>query len=168
VDERENRGHEEQGRSCREAQTTDDGTTERRVLLATLAQAQSHRHHADDHGERRHQHRAEAGEAGLECRRQGIDALFAHAIAREAHHQDAVGGGDADGHDGAGERRNTDRRLRQEEHPDDAGQGRRQRRDDDESVDPGLEVDDDQQVDQQDSESEAAEEADERGPHRLD
>ena len=35
---------------------------------------------------------------------------------------------------------------REEQHPADAGQGRRQRRDDDEGVDPGLEIDDNQQI----------------------
>ena len=46
-----------------------------------------------------------------------------------------------------------------EQHPDDPGQRRRQRGDDDERVGPGLEVHDDQQVDQHHGPGEAEEQA---------
>ena len=54
----------------------------------------------------------------------GLGGILArvHALARETDDQDAVGGGDAHAHDGARQRRHADRRVRQEQHPDDAGQ----------------------------------------------
>ena len=48
--------------------------------------------------------------------------------------------------------------MREEEKEDDAGQRRRQSRHDDERVEPRLEVHDDQQVDEDDREGEAAHE----------
>ena len=48
-------------------------------------------------------------------------------LAREADDQNAVGGGHAHAHDGAGQGRNRQRRTGGEQHPDDAGQRRRQR-----------------------------------------
>ncbi len=46
-------------RSCNggEPATADDGTAQRGVLFAALAETKGHRHHPDDHGKRRHQHR---------------------------------------------------------------------------------------------------------------
>jgi hypothetical protein len=117
-----------------EDQAADHGAAERRVLLAALAEAQRHRRHADDHRQRRHQHRAEAHEAGFQRRGDGI-AEFGIALAREADHQHAVGGGDAHAHDRAGQRRHRQRGVGGEQHPDDAGQRRRQRGDDHERID---------------------------------
>src|SRR5579859_5824000 len=71
VDQREHGGYEQQGGDGGEAQATDHGAAERRVLLAALAQPQRHRHHADDHGQGGHQHRTEAAEAGLDGGAQG-------------------------------------------------------------------------------------------------
>ena len=52
----------------------------------------------------------------------------------------------------------TDKVVRgDKQHPDDAGERRRQRRDDDERIEPGLEVDDDQQINQHDRERDADE-----------
>src|SRR3984893_2250199 len=45
---------ENQGGHSGEGQSTNHGTTERRVLLAAFTQAQRHRYHADDHGKRGH------------------------------------------------------------------------------------------------------------------
>src|ERR1700722_20414567 len=90
VHEGEHARHEDQGRHSREDETTDDGTPKWRVLLAAVAQTQSHREHADDHSKRRHQYWAEASEAGFERGVAGIDARLLHPVARETHHQDAV------------------------------------------------------------------------------
>src|SRR6185437_12804041 len=49
-----------------ETQTADDGPAERGVLLAAFAQPERHREHADDHGERGHQDRAQTDIAGLD------------------------------------------------------------------------------------------------------
>ena len=48
------------------------------------------------------------------------------------------------------ERRHGQRGMRREQHPDDAGERRRKGRDDDEGITPGLEIDDDEEVDQHD------------------
>ena len=53
------------------SEAADHGAAERRVLFAAVAQTKRHRRHADDHGQRRHQHRAEARRAGLD----GGDAM---------------------------------------------------------------------------------------------
>src|SRR5215813_5175788 len=79
-------GDEHQRSNRRKYQTPDHGTAERRVLLATLAQPQRHRRHADDHGKRRHQHRTEADEAGFERCRDGV-AEFLVTLARKADDQ---------------------------------------------------------------------------------
>src|SRR4051794_21238188 len=52
----EHHGNKHQGGDGGEDQPADHGAPERRVLLATLAQTQRHRRHADNHGKRRHQH----------------------------------------------------------------------------------------------------------------
>src|SRR6478672_1404312 len=49
----------------RQRQAADDRTTEWCVLLAAFAHPERHRHHADDHREGRHQHRAETCETGF-------------------------------------------------------------------------------------------------------
>ena len=83
----------------------------RRVLLAAFAQAQRHRHHADDHGQRRHQHRAKTRVAGLQRGLHGGNPGV-HALAREADHQDLVRRRHAHAHDGAGQRRHAQRGVR--------------------------------------------------------
>src|SRR5207302_7061158 len=53
-------GNKHEGGDGREDQAADHGPSQRRVLLAAFAEPERHRRHADDHGKRRHQHRAEA------------------------------------------------------------------------------------------------------------
>src|ERR1700735_1585795 len=57
--------------------------------------------------------------------------------------------------------------MRDEKEQDDSGKGRGQCGDDDEWVEPGLEVHDDQQVDQNDCECQTANQSDVGGPHRT-
>src|ERR1700683_304894 len=112
-------GHENERREGCEQESTDDGARERRVLLAALAYTDRHRDHAEDHRSCGHQHRAQTGEAGgLGRYPRHIAAL--HALIGEAHDQDAVGGGEADAHQGSHERRHAERRLGQEQHPHDS------------------------------------------------
>src|ERR1700742_4209299 len=63
-------GHEHQRGDSSKNQTAHDGAAKRRVLLAAFAEAKGHRRHADNHGQRRHKHRAEADEA---CIERGLD-----------------------------------------------------------------------------------------------
>ena len=78
-----------------------------------------------------------------------------HLLLGEADHEDRVRRRHAHAHDGAGERGNADVGAGDEQHPHDSGQRARQRGDDDEGIEPALEVDDDQRIDQHDGEQEA-------------
>src|SRR5258708_25283440 len=89
----DNRHKHQSGRRCKD-QATDYRSAERRVLLAAIAEAERHRGHADDHRERRHQHRAKTDKPGLDRGRDRV-AQFFIALAGKADHQHAVGGGDA-------------------------------------------------------------------------
>src|SRR5260221_7053571 len=60
MDDAEHHGNEDQRSDGSKNQAANDGTPERRVLLAALAQPERHRRHSDDHGKGGHQHRAEA------------------------------------------------------------------------------------------------------------
>ena len=80
------------------------------VLLTAFSAAERHRHHADDHRERRHDHRAEPLEPRVARRVDGA-AAARDLVFREAHDEDAVGRRDADAHDRAGQRRHADRRA---------------------------------------------------------
>ena len=82
---------------------------------------------------------------------------FCQLFARKADDENAVGRRDAHAHDGAGKGRNGQGRMREEKHPDDPGQRCRKRHDDDEGIEPGLEIDDDDEKNQDDRESEAEE-----------
>ncbi len=86
----------------------------------------------------------------------------------EADHQDAVGGGDADAHDGAHQRGNAQRGARDKEKDHDSGHGGGQRGDDDERIEPGLEIDHDEEVDQDDGKNQTAQQAAERRLHGID
>ena len=55
--------HEKQRGERGDHQAANDRAAERRVLLAAFPEAQRHRQHADDHGQRRHQHRPQAAHA---------------------------------------------------------------------------------------------------------
>ena len=155
-------GHKEQRCDGGEQQAADHGAAQRSVLLAAFAHAQRHRHHADDHGQRGHQHRPEAGEAGLQrgfgggsvpsaiCSLAKLTTRMLLAVATPMHMIEPVRAGTLSVVRG------------DEQDPDDAGQRRRQRRDDDERIEPGLEVHHDQQVDQQDGEDQARQQADNR------
>ena len=146
--------NEEQSRQGSYCQAADDRAAEWCVLLAALAERKCHWHHADDHGQRRHQHRPKARKSGLERRGRGVKAIC-QPFASEAHQQYTVGGGDAHAHDGTGQRGHRKRRSRHKQHPNDAGERAGQRRDDDEWVEPGLEIDDNHQIDEHDGASEA-------------
>src|SRR5580692_9455949 len=96
----EYRGDEEQCSDGGADQATDHGAAERGVLFAAFTQAHGHGDHSDNHGERGHQHGTKAREAGFESGARGI-ACGLQVVLGEADHQDAVGGGHADAHDGA-------------------------------------------------------------------
>src|ERR1700675_3813813 len=81
-------GHKKQRSEGGEEQTADDGAAQRSVLLAALAQADSHRNHADDHGQRGHDDRTHAHKASFES---GVVSIlaFVELLAGEGDPQDA-------------------------------------------------------------------------------
>src|SRR5712692_8796884 len=81
--------NEEQGEERRDQEAADYRTAERGILLAPFAQAERHRQHADDHGERRHADGPQPHGAGLERRLEGR-ASFPPQVIREGDEQDAV------------------------------------------------------------------------------
>ena len=67
---------EEQGCDCRYGQSANHGSPEWSILFAAFAEGESHWHHANDHGERRHSaYWAKAGEARFEGGRSRIETL---------------------------------------------------------------------------------------------
>ena len=159
-------GHkQERCHGCHE-ETADDGAPQGGVLLAALAQAERHGEHADDHGEGRHEHGAKAGVARLKGRFPRVLALVPEVV-REGDQEDRVGGRHADAHDGPHQRRDAQGRSRQEEDPQDSAQGSRERHDDDEWVQPRLEVHHHQEIDEPHGKDDADPEPDEGGVHAL-
>src|SRR6266567_5236801 len=122
---REDRRHKEESGKCGEQQSADYGAAERSVLLAAFAQPESHGHHADNHGGRCHDDRAQSSCAGFKRRTECILCL-GEAFIRKCDHQDAVCGGHTDAHDGAHQGRNAKGSVGKIEHPANARKGARQ------------------------------------------
>ncbi len=99
--------------------------------------------------------------------RHGI-ALIVQMLLGEADHQDAVGRGHAHAHDGAHQRGDAQRSARNKEKDHDSRHGGGKRGDDDERVQPGLKVNHDKKVDQDDGKNQAAQQAAERRLHGVD
>ena len=120
----EHRWDEEQCGYRGEQQPTDDSAAKRGILFATISKTQGHRHHANDHGERGHQNGTESRESRLKRRSDGVFS-FGHLFAGEFHYQDAVGGGYAHAHDGAGERWHAESGVGYEQKPGNSREGGR-------------------------------------------
>ena len=143
VDEGEDGGHKDKcGYSCA-SQAADDGTAERSILLTAIASAECHWHHADNHCESGHDDGTEARRAGFEGGADRVAVLFKAALG-ERDDEDAVRRGNAHTHDGSHQRRHAEASAREEEEDYDSGERGGKRGDDDEGVDPALEVNDDQ------------------------
>src|ERR1035438_1388859 len=145
-------------------QSADHGAAQRRIFLAAIAQAKRHRNHADDHRKRRHQHRPEAGKSGFHGGQRGV-TVMRKAFFGERNHQNAVGGRHPYAHDGAGQSRNAQRSMSDKQKKDNAAKRGWERRDDDEWIEPRLEVHHDQHVHQNDGETQAGKQAEVRGMH---
>ena len=76
MEQAEHHGHEEERCQCGDHQATDHRAAQGGVLLTSFTQSQRHREHADDHGQRRHEHRAQAADAGFPGRSQRVAALL--------------------------------------------------------------------------------------------
>ena len=95
-------------------------------------------------------------------------AMFSELLLGEGDDQNAVRGGDAHAHDGSHQCGDAERGVGDEEEQNDAGQRRGQRGNDDERVQPGLEIHDDQQVDQNDGEGQSGKQRDIGTAHGID
>jgi len=84
-------------------------------------------------------------ESRLERGRDGIFPL-GHLLRRKTHDQDAVRGGHAHAHDGAGEGGHAQGGVSHKKKPRDSSEGRGQGANDDEGIQPRLKVDDNQEV----------------------
>ena len=146
----------EQRRERRGDQAADDGPAQRGRLLAALAQAQGHRHHAGDHGAAGHQDRPEPAPAPPRRAAVGRAAPSPAVPLGEGDQQDGVGDRHADGHDRPHERLDVQRRAGQpaararrrrappgavehddQRQPDRLEVGRQQQEDDDDRPAPG-------------------------------
>ena len=89
VQETKNRGDEQQGCQRRAQKAADDGAAERRILLASVAEAERHGNHPNDHRESGHQHWPKARDAGLDGCLRGISMVL-QPFGCEGHHENAV------------------------------------------------------------------------------
>src|SRR5579864_1554885 len=161
---RENTRYEEQsGHRC-EQQPTDHRPSQGGVLLAAFAEAQRHRHHSDNHSQCGHQHRTDARVAGRYRCLNGWHA-FIHLFACEADHQNRVRRGHSHAHDRTCKRWHIQCCARQQQEPADSSQRPRQGCDDDEWIQPRLEVDHDQQIHQYDRSHQPNAQPNKRRPH---
>ncbi len=86
----------------------------------------------------------------------------------ETHDENAVRGCESDAHEGAHQGRHAEVRLCQEQHPHDAAEGERHRHQYNEGVDPALEINDQEQVNEDDRQGNAREQAGVAFAHGLD
>ena len=82
MQERKNCRDKEKGGECSQDQPADHRAAERGILFAAFAKPEGHRQHANDHGQRRHQHRAQAAGPGFQRRCERVDSLRAGNRAR--------------------------------------------------------------------------------------
>jgi hypothetical protein len=154
----EDAGDEDECGQCRACQAADDGAPQRRILLGTFAHSKRHWAHADNHGKSRHDDGPKACKARLNSGLQRI-TVNDELLLGERHHKNAVGRCHAHAHNGAHQRGNTERGTCHEQEDNDPGQCGRKGRDDNERVQPRLEVNHDQQVNQDDGERDPGEQS---------
>src|SRR6266481_4208215 len=135
MQETENRGNENQRGHRGEEEAANYGAAQGGVLFASIAEAEGHGNHADDHGESGHEDGAEAGEAGFGGGSDWV-SVVQEAFLGEGDDEDAIGGAHAHAHDRAHESRDAERGVGEEKKDDDAGEGGGERSDDDEGIEP--------------------------------
>ncbi len=128
-------------------QTSDDSPSRGAFCSSSITEPSAAGNHADNHGQSRHNDRAEASRSRFDGCRDGI-AMMEQSLLGEGDDQNAVCRGHTHAHDGSHQSGNAERRVGIEKKQDDAGQRRRQGSNDNEGVKPRLKVHDDQQIDQ--------------------
>src|ERR1700678_1486702 len=164
VNQTENHRHEKQSNKPPETQSADYRAAQRSILFTALSQTDRHGQHTDDHGERRHDYRTETGETRLQRSFVGGLSLF-EPLFRKADDQDAIRRGDSHAHDRAGKGGHADGSARDEQEPDDSRKRARQSHQDDERIEPGLEIHDDEQINENNRKREPPEQARKRRIH---
>src|SRR3984885_14778786 len=101
-------------------QAADNRGAERGVFLASITQTESHRDHADDHGESGHQNWPKTREAGLDGGLQRVSESR-QALGGKCHHENTVRSSHAHAHYCAHECGHTERSVRSKQEDDNAG-----------------------------------------------
>ena len=135
-------------------------------MFAAIAETERHRHHTDDHRRGRHEHGTQAPGTRLPRGTDGI-AAFREILPGEGDDEHGIRGGHAKAHDRAHHRRNAERGRGEMQPPSGSGKRAGERGEDDEGIEPALEIDHEQQVDERDGHHEPDTEADEARAHRL-
>ena len=92
---------------------------------------------------------------------------FESLVVGKGYEKNTVGRGNADRHDGSHHGWNVNRRLGYIQHPQNTGERTRESGENNERIEPGLEIHDHQQIDQQNGEDETKAETPERRNHGL-
>src|SRR5580692_8140350 len=158
------RRHKDERCNGSDEQASDDCTAERCILLTTVPKAQRHWDHSDDHREGGHEDWTKTRTAGLDRRGDRV-AMVAQSLLREGDHENAVGCGHPHAHDRSHQGGDAERCSRDEQEHHNTRKRRRQRHHDDEWIQPRLEVDNDQHVDEKNREDKTADETDVRTLH---
>ena len=114
------RGNKDERRHSRTEQAAHYGAAERSVLLASITQTESHRNHADDHGESGHQNWPKAGEPGFDGGLERV-SVAGQALGGKCHHENTVGGSDTHAHNCAHQRGHAERGVGEKQENDNAG-----------------------------------------------
>lgn len=133
--EHEDRWDEKKCRHGSQDQSPDNSAPEGCVLFTSLTHGEGHRDHPDDHGEGRHEDWSQTGMTSFQSSTEGI-ATDLQAFVGEGDHQNTVSRGYPHAHDRPHQGRHTQCSSGDEEHPNNACQSRRQRRDNDERFNP--------------------------------
>src|ERR1700733_3810616 len=166
VQKTENGWNEDQRGYGSQKQTPNDRAAKRSILFSTLTSAQRHRHHANNHCKGGHTDGTKSWGAGFHGCQHSI-AMVSQALLREGEDQDAVRRRYSHTHNRAHQSRHAQRGASREKEQDNAGKRCGKCRDDDEGVEPRLEVNHHQQVNKSNRKRKTGNQANVGGLHCL-
>ena len=154
VDREIDRRNEKDGNYDGDGKTTDDGASQRCVLLRTGFESDGHGNHAEERGERGHEDGAEADFAGFDG---GVAEGHALSVedAGEFYDEDGVGDDDTGHHDDAHQRHDVKRAARHEQCENNARETGRNGHEDDEGIEERCELCHENEVNEQDGDDES-------------
>src|SRR5215470_3016924 len=159
VQEAKDRRNKYQCRNRGAQQSTNDGTAEGSILLASVTNAKRHWNHADDHGQRGHDDRPETRVPCFNRRFHWI-SVVQESLLGEGNHENAVRCRYAHAHDCAHQRRDAERSVGDEQKQHDPRKSSGKRGDDDEGIKPGLKIHHNQHVNEDNRKSKAGQQSD--------